>query len=110
MIYHGSYEAGAGRVDALPGGKAWREEIERVPGGASGTSPSTRTTWCARPSATGATSRRPSPRPPSRAPARSSAPASRQLEKAGMTELVYAPHGPDLARELRAMAEAAGIG
>ena len=30
------------------------------------------------------------------------------LEQAGLTEFVYAPHGPNPDRELRAMAEAAG--
>lgn len=31
-VYHGAYEArGAEGVDPLPGGKAWREELERIP-------------------------------------------------------------------------------
>ena len=105
VIYHGSYEAGAAGVDALPGGKAWREEIERVPAErrhlavhedhlVSVTERDRRhlSTALAGATFTG-----------TRAALRARFEA---LEQAGMTELVYAPHGPDLARELRAMAEA----
>ncbi|MGZ4676714.1 MAG: LLM class flavin-dependent oxidoreductase [Acidimicrobiia bacterium] len=31
VVYHGMYEADPAAVDALPGGTAWREELERVP-------------------------------------------------------------------------------
>ena len=31
VIYHGTYEATGAGVDNLPGGKGWREEIERFP-------------------------------------------------------------------------------
>jgi 5,10-methylenetetrahydromethanopterin reductase len=34
----------------------------------------------------------------------------RALETAGATELAYAPAGPDVERELRAMAKVAGLG
>jgi 5,10-methylenetetrahydromethanopterin reductase len=32
-----------------------------------------------------------------------------EAELAGCTEIIYAPSGPDVARELRAFAEAAGL-
>jgi 5,10-methylenetetrahydromethanopterin reductase len=31
VVYHGMYEADPARVDVLPGGAAWRAELERVP-------------------------------------------------------------------------------
>lgn len=31
VVYHGAWEAAGAGVDALPGGAAWREEIERFP-------------------------------------------------------------------------------
>lgn len=31
VVYHGIYEADPTQVDVLPGGAAWREELERVP-------------------------------------------------------------------------------
>jgi 5,10-methylenetetrahydromethanopterin reductase len=31
VIWHGTYEAAGAGVDALPGGKGWREEVERFP-------------------------------------------------------------------------------
>jgi 5,10-methylenetetrahydromethanopterin reductase len=106
VIYHGSYEAGGARVDALPGGRAWREEIEKLPAGvrhlAVHEDHMVRATERDRrhlsPALAGATFTG------TRAALRA---RLAELEAAGMTELVYAPHGPDPGRELRAMAEAA---
>jgi len=109
VIYHGAYEAGPERVDALPGGRGWREEIERVPAErrhlAIHEDHMVRATDRDRrhlsPALAGATFTG------ERAALRARLDA---LERAGMTEFVYAPHGPDPARELRAMAEAASGG
>ena len=109
LVYHATYEAAAAAVDQLPGGRAWREAVERVPAerrhlvvheghcievpareralldpavGAmtfTGTQDELRARWSA-------------------------------LAAAGATELAYAPAGPDIPRELRAMARVAGLG
>jgi 5,10-methylenetetrahydromethanopterin reductase len=34
LVYHATYESAGAAVDHLPGGKAWREAIERVPASA----------------------------------------------------------------------------
>jgi 5,10-methylenetetrahydromethanopterin reductase len=108
LVYHATYETAAAAVDQLPGGRAWREAIERVPAerrhlaiheghcvavppreralldpslGAmtfTGTEDELRGRWSA-------------------------------LAAAGATELSYAPAGPDIPRELRAMARVAGL-
>ncbi|MBJ22105.1 MAG: LLM class flavin-dependent oxidoreductase [bacterium] len=107
LIYHATYEAVGSAVDELPGGRAWREEAERVPEpqrhlhvheghcvevpererifldpklGAmtlTGTERELRERFAA-------------------------------LESAGATELLYSPGGPDIPRELRAMAKVFG--
>jgi 5,10-methylenetetrahydromethanopterin reductase len=109
LVYHATYESAGAAVDQLPGGRAWREAIERVPAerrhlalheghcvavpareralldpavGAmtfTGTLEELRERWSA-------------------------------LAAAGATELAYAPGGPDIPRELRAMARVAGLG
>jgi 5,10-methylenetetrahydromethanopterin reductase len=109
LVYHALYESAGAAVDQLPGGKAWREAIERVPPerrhlavheghcvevppreralldpsvGAmtfTGTVEDLRARWS-------------------------------DLAAAGATELAYAPAGPDIPRELRAMAHVAGLG
>ena len=107
VTYHGTWQMAAEAVDGLPGGKAWREEIEALPeasrhlavhaghmvelseldrrhispalGGASfsGTPEALRE-------------------------------RVRAYEQAGLTELLYAPNVSFVERELRAMAEAVG--
>ncbi len=108
VVYHGFYEAAGEQVDLLPGGRAWREEIERVPepvrhlrvhedhlvglterdravlDGATLTA----FTWTA--------------------PAADLRARLDSLAAAGATELLYAPAGPDVARELRAFMAMAG--
>jgi 5,10-methylenetetrahydromethanopterin reductase len=108
LAYHATYESAGAAVDQLPGGRAWREAIERTPAarrhlvlheghciavppreralldpsvGAmmfTGTEKELRARWSA-------------------------------LAAAGATELVYAPAGPDIPRELRAMAGVAAL-
>ena len=108
LVYHATYESAGAAVDALPGGRAWREAIERAPAerrhlvlheghcvavpareralldpsvGAmtfTGTLDELRARWSA-------------------------------LADAGATELAYAPAGPDVPRELHAMARVAGL-
>jgi 5,10-methylenetetrahydromethanopterin reductase len=108
VLYHGSYEAGAERVDALPGGRAWREEIEQLPA-------ELRHLAVHEDHMVRATSRDRRHLSPALAGATftGTRAALRQrlaeLERGGASEFVYAPHGPDPARELRAMAEAAGL-
>jgi 5,10-methylenetetrahydromethanopterin reductase len=106
VIYHGAYEAGAERVDGLPGGRGWREEIERVPEELRHLTVhedhmvrvTDRDRRHLSPALAGATFTA------TRDALRSRFAA---LASAGMTEFVYAPHGPDPDRELRAMSEAA---
>ena len=108
LVYHATYESAGAAVDQLPGGRAWREAVERVPAerrhlviheghcvavppreralldpavGAmtfTGTLEELRARWSG-------------------------------LEAAGATEFAYAPAGPDIPRELRAMARVAGL-
>jgi 5,10-methylenetetrahydromethanopterin reductase len=108
LVYHATYETAGAAVDSLPGGRAWREAIERYPAerrhlvlheghcvavpprermlidpsvGAmtfTGTERELRARWA-------------------------------ELANAGATELAYAPAGPDIARELRSMARVAEL-
>lgn len=108
VIYHGAYQAGgAEAVDALPGGRGWREEIERFP------EPvrhlhvheghifelSERDRRHLHP-ALGATTFTGTPEQLRERL------AAYQVQ--GVSELVYAPMGPDVAGELRAMMQAVG--
>lgn len=108
VIYHGSYEASPASVDGLPGGAAWREEIERVPQPlrhlqvhadhlVSVTELDRRhiTPELAATTITGS---------PDQVRRRLG-----ELQEGGLTELLYAPMGPDVSRELRAMAKALGV-
>lgn len=107
VVYHGTYEAVGAGVDALPGGAGWREEVERFP-------EAVRHLYvheghCFE--ATRRDRRHMSPElgattftgTPEQLRARRDA-----LEDQGVEEIVYAPLGPDVPRELRAMAEALG--
>ena len=106
VVYHGMYEGDPAAVDGLPGGAEWRARIEdcsrigTAPRGARGPSRRGDRTRSA------AARRRPAAvrsRGPARAP--HSASDSTLLEAAGVTEILYAPMGPDVPRELRAFAE-----
>jgi len=105
VVYHGTWQAAGAAVDALPGGAAWREEIERFP-------EATRHLHvheghCVEPNEIdrrhmspdlGGTTFSGTPQA-----LRERAAA---LAQQGVTELVYAPMGPDIPRELRAMRDA----
>lgn len=107
VAYHGLYEADPDAVDGLPGGPAWRAAVEAVPEGerhlavheghlvaltdrdrAALADPTlvTAFTWTGSP-----------------ADVRARAAAARE---AGATELLYAPSGPDIERELRTFRDA----
>lgn len=105
-VYHGAFEAaGAAGVDALPGGAGWRAEIERFPEAVRHlhvheghcVAPTERDRRHMAP-ALGATTFTGTP----------DALCTRleAFRAAGVSELVYAPMGPDVAGELRAMREA----
>jgi 5,10-methylenetetrahydromethanopterin reductase len=103
-MYHGTYEAAGEGVDALPGGKEWRLEIEKVPKETRGLtvhedhlvrvtdldrrfiSPQMGAAFFAG-TANELTTR------------------LTDLEAAGLTEMLYSPLGPDVEREMRRMAE-----
>lgn len=105
VIYHGTYEAAGAGVDNLPGGKAWREEIERLPSAsrhlhvheghcvaANAIDRRHMNAGLAGVTFTGT---------PAELRARAAG-----LAAQGVGEIVYAPMGPDWPRELRAMAAA----
>ena len=108
LIYHATWEAaGAAGVDALPNGRAWREALEVVPAevrhlhlheGHLVAVPA-RERALLDPGLGAATFTG----TPDELRARWAA-----LAAAGATELAYAPGGPDVERELRAMAKVAG--
>jgi len=109
VMYHGIYETGGAAVDGFPGGAEWRERIEGIPEAlrhlAVHEDHLVRVTERDRPLLSGemlkamtwtgdATEMR----------AR-----IEQAAAGGATEILYAPMGPDISRELRAFAHASGI-
>lgn len=106
VIYHGTYQAGgADAVDALPGGAGWREEIERF-------APELRHLHVHEGHIFELTERdRRHLHPALGATTFTGAPDQLRerlaaFEAQGVAELVYAPMGPDVPGELRAMREA----
>src|SRR5262249_28410449 len=109
LVYHATYESAGAAVDRLPGGRAWREAIERVPaerrhlvvheGHCVSLPPRERALRDPGVGAMTFTGTEGELR------ARLAA-----LAEAGATELSYAPAGPDIPRELRAMARVAELG
>ena len=102
VVYHGTYEGAGAAVDNLPGGKAWREEIERFPEASRHLH--VHEGHCLHANAIdrrhmnpglGAITFTGTPEELRRKAA--------GLASQGITEIVYAPMGPDLPRELRAM-------
>lgn len=108
LIYHATYESAGAAVDHLPGGAAWRAAIEGVPserrhlviheGHCVAVPPRERALLD----------------PAVGAMTFSGSVADlrerwSQLAAAGASELAYAPAGPDIPRELRAMARVAGL-
>jgi 5,10-methylenetetrahydromethanopterin reductase len=105
MLYHAAYERGAEAVDALPGGREWRREIEQIP-------PEIRHLHVHGAHLVGLTEldrRHLAPGLMAYALTGTRDELRKrvsEVEAAGVTELVYSPMGPDVPRELRAMAEA----
>jgi len=105
VIYHGAFEADPAGVDALPGGRSWREEIEKIPESVRHlaihedhlVSVSQRDARHIGRELVGATFSGTPEQLRERAEG---------LQAAGLTELVYQPMGNDIPRELRAMASA----
>ncbi|HVN40167.1 MAG TPA: LLM class flavin-dependent oxidoreductase [Myxococcota bacterium] len=107
VVYHGTYEAGGAAVDNLTGGRGWREEIERFPAGSRHLH--VHEGHCVE--ANAIDRRHMSPAlagvtftgTPDELRQRAAG-----LATQGVGEIVYAPMGPDLPRELRAMKAALG--
>lgn len=112
VLYHATYErAGADAVDALPGGRGWREAIEAYPeterhlaihaGHLVKANPRDEPHVAELIPFAGATALT--------GTAEQIAEKIGGLAALGVTELVYQPAGADIARELRAFASAAGL-
>jgi 5,10-methylenetetrahydromethanopterin reductase len=105
VVYHGSYESSPAAVDALPGGAGWRKEIEAIPESVRHLAVhedhlvrlSERDRRHVSPALAGATFTGHATELRARLP---------ELEAAGLSELLYAPMGPDIPRELHAMSDA----
>jgi 5,10-methylenetetrahydromethanopterin reductase len=109
VVYHGTYEVDPAAVDLLPGGSEWRAAIERVPAESRhlAVHEDHLVRVCARDKSlldgdtlasftwTG--------------PAAQLRERLDALEASGGTEILYAPMGPDIPRELRAFAAMAGL-
>jgi len=102
VIYHGTYEAAGAGVDNLPGGKSWREEIERFPEASRHLH--VHEGHCIEANAIDRRHMN-----PQLAPVTFTGTADELRRRAaglaeqGVSEIVYAPMGHDLPRELRAM-------
>lgn len=107
VVYHGTWEARGAGVDALPGGAAWREEIERFPEASRHLH--VHEGHCVH--ANEIDRRHISPDlggttfSGTKAQLRE---RTNALEDQGVSELIYAPMGSDVPRELRAMRDAIG--
>lgn len=105
VIYHGTYEGAGETVDNLPGGRGWREEIERFPEASRHLH--VHEGHCVEANAIDRRHMNPQLAPitftgtPEELRRRAAG-----LAAQGVSEIVYAPMGRDLPRELRAMASA----
>jgi 5,10-methylenetetrahydromethanopterin reductase len=110
VVYHGMYEANPAAVDSLPGGREWRAALEDLP--ASVRHLTTHEDHLVR------VTERDAPLLDGHALAAFTWTGSArqlrgrldELEAAGATEILYAPMGSDIPRELRAFAAMAGLG
>jgi 5,10-methylenetetrahydromethanopterin reductase len=109
VVYHGMYEANPAAVDSLPGGPEWRAALEALP-------PSVRHLTVHEDHLVRVTERDAPLLDGKTLAAFTWTGSSRQLRArldelaaAGATEILYAPMGPDVPRELRAFAAMAGI-
>ena len=105
VIYHGAFEADPETVHSLPGGREWRQQIERIP-------EAVRHLAVHEDHLVAVSERDERHIGRELVPASFSGTAEHlraraaSLQELGLTELVYAPMGSDVPRELRAMAEA----
>jgi 5,10-methylenetetrahydromethanopterin reductase len=108
LIYHATWEGAGAGVDQLPGGRAWREAVERV-------APELRHLHVHEGHCVAVPARERALLDPSLGAMTWSGSEAdlrtrwSELAAAGATELAYAPAGPDIPRELRAMARVAGL-
>jgi 5,10-methylenetetrahydromethanopterin reductase len=108
VMYHGTYAAAGEAVDNLPGGKEWRESVEAYP-------EILRHFYVHEDHLVRLSDReRPFINPALGAATFTGtreqlSTRMQELEAAGTTELMYAPTGDDVERELRSMAEVAGL-
>jgi 5,10-methylenetetrahydromethanopterin reductase len=109
VVYHGMYEANPAAVDSLPGGPEWRAALEAL-------SPDVRHLTVHEDHLVRVTDRD-APLLDGKTlaaftwtgPSRQLRARLDELEAAGATEILYAPMGPDVPRELRAFAGMAGL-
>ncbi len=107
VVWHGTYEAAGQGVDALPGGKGWREEVEQFP-------ERSRHLYVHEGHLVELTERDRRHLAPELGGALFAGAPEQLREKRdalaaqGVSELVYWPMGPDVEGELEAMAEAVG--
>ena len=108
LLYHSVYEAGGAAVDQLPGGRGWREATEQIPA-------ALRHLHIHEGHCVAVPDRElPLLDPNVGAMTFSGSEAELRekwsaLESAGASELFYSPAGPDIPRELHAMARAIGV-
>jgi 5,10-methylenetetrahydromethanopterin reductase len=108
LVYHATYESAGAAVDHLPGGAAWREAIERVPA-------ERRHLVLHEGHCVAVPARERALLDPSVGAMTFTGTEAELRERwsalaaAGATELAYAPAGPDVPRELRAMARVARL-
>jgi 5,10-methylenetetrahydromethanopterin reductase len=109
VVYHGMYEVNPAAVDSLPGGPEWRATLEALP-------PSVRHLTVHEDHLVRVTERDTPLLDGKTLAAFTWTGSSRQLrgrldelEAAGATEILYAPMGPDVPRELCAFAAMAGL-
>jgi 5,10-methylenetetrahydromethanopterin reductase len=109
VVYHGMYEANPAAVDSLPGGPEWRERLETLPA-------SVRHLTVHEDHLVHVTERDRPLLDGHNLAAFTWTGSSRQLrgrldelEAAGATEVLYAPMGPNIPRELAAFAAMAGV-
>jgi 5,10-methylenetetrahydromethanopterin reductase len=106
LLYHATWEGGGAAVDQLPGGRAWREAVESV-------EPERRHLHVHEGHCVAVPARERALLDPALGAMTWSGSEEdlrarfEELAHAGATELAYAPAGPDIPRELRAMARVA---
>ncbi len=108
LIYHATWEGAGDAVDRLPGGRAWRMAVEEVP-------EDRRHLHVHEGHCVAVPAREKALLDPGLGAMTFSGTEAELRERwsalaaAGATELAYAPAGPDIPRELRAMARVAGL-